>query len=100
MGYTADTRFQKRVNRFVGASKASFVICALGMAALSALALYIAAFDPFGDDYLYRSYEEAGWVAGPIGIVFFGYCAWRGLNSRTDADGRILTPDGKPLAED
>lgn len=100
MGYTADTSFQRRVNRFVGASKASFVICALAMVALSAFALYIAAFDPFGDDYVYRSYEEVGWVAGPLGIVFFGFCAWRGLTSRTDADGRILTPEGTPLAED
>lgn len=90
----------RRVSRFIGASKASFVICALGMVAVSALALYIAAFDPLGDTYVYGSYEGVGWVAGPVGILFFGYCAWRGLKSKTDGEGRILTPEGKPLGEE
>lgn len=93
------SRFQRRANRFVGASRAGYVICALGMVALSAFVLYIAVADPFGDDYLYRSYEEVGWVAGPIGIVFFGWCAWRGLTARTDREGRVLDPDGKPLTD-
>jgi hypothetical protein len=99
MGYTTNSRMQERVNRFVGASKAGYVISALGMVALSAVLLYIAVADPFGDTTFYHSYEDAGWIVGPIGILFFGYCAWRGLRAPTDADGRPVTSDGKPLRE-
>ena len=90
----------RQVSRFIGASKASYLICAFGMILLSAFALYIAVADPFGGETFYRSYEEVGWVAGPLGILFFGFCFWRGMQARTDGDGRILTPEGKPLAEE
>ena len=90
----------RRTSRFAGASRASLLICALGMMALSAFALYIAVADPFGDTYVYGSYEEVGWVIGPLGILFFGFCFYRGLSARTDADGRILTPEGRPMGEE
>jgi hypothetical protein len=90
----------RRVSRFIGASKASYLTCALGMILLSAFAFYIAAFEPFEGTSEFRSYEEAGWVAGPLGVLFFGYCFYRGMRARTDGDGRILNAEGKPLAEE
>ena len=90
----------RRVSRFIGASKASYLICTFGMILVCVFALYLVAFEPFGDTTLYRSSEEVIWVAGPLGIVFFGYCFYRGMRARTDGDGRVLTPEGKPVAED
>ena len=90
----------RRVSRFIGRSRASYLICTLGMVLVSAFALYIAAFSPFGDTYVYGSYEDVGWVAGPVGILFFGYCFYVGLSAETDGEGRILTPEGKPLGEE
>ena len=96
MYYRPDSRFQKAVNRAVGRSKASFLILAFGMTALSAALIYISA---TGQDDGQR-YEGWGWFIGPIGVLFFGFCFIRGFSLKTDPDGRVLKPDGEPLAED
>ena len=91
-----DSRFQKAVDRAVGRSKVSYLIAAFGMAALSATILYVSA---TGQDDGQR-YEGWGWFVGPIGILFFGFCFIRGFGLKTDTDGRVLRPDGEPLAKD
>ena len=96
MWYSPGSRFQKAVNRAVGRSKASFLIAAFGMAALSATLIYISA---TGQDDGQR-YEGWGWFVGPIGVLFFGFCFLRGFSLKTGADGRVLKADGEPLAED
>jgi hypothetical protein len=98
MSATPNTRFQKKVNRFVGASKASLIITCLGLVLLSAFLLYLAA---TGQDHTSSGrYEGWGWVVGPIGILFFGLCFVRAFRVKTDGEGRPLKPDGQPLAED
>jgi hypothetical protein len=100
MSATPDTPFQKKVNRFVGASRASLIITCLGMVLLSAFVLYLAATGKDGDGGGYHRYQGWGWFVGPLGILFFGFCLIRSFNVKTDGEGRVLKPDGQPLAED
>ena len=89
------------MSRFIGRSRASYLICALGMVLrVGVRALHRRVLAVRRQPTSYSSYEDVGWVAGPVGILFFGYCFSVGLSAKTDGEGRVLTPEGKPLGEE